>query len=95
MKKFLNFLEMNIIFNFLNVFKNINIIKIFNKFLKNVLKKKKKGWNNNFNDLTYDVNIKIIKYLKLFFNNILIKSMLKFIANTLILLLFSDKNVNN
>ncbi len=70
-------------------------MKIFNKLLKNVLRKSFENvdWNQILNQVTKFINFKIISYLEMFSIDIIINSIQKITSTSFILLMLSEQNI--
>lgn len=92
---FLKKIKISIIYSFSKTLKSTEMMKMFNKLLKNVFKKKKEFWNENLKSFIHFVNFKVIEYLKLFFNNLLINRVIKLSTVFVTLLFLLERKIIN
>ncbi len=96
-KDFLNFENVFISYSSSDFLKSIDMMKIFNKLLENVLRKSFKNidWNQTLNQVTKFINFKVISYLKMSFIDIIIDSIQKITSTSSTLLMLSEWNIFN
>lgn len=96
-RNFLNFEDIFISYSSSDFSKSIDMMKIFNKLLENVLRKSFKNvdWNQTLNRVTKFVNFKVISYLEISSINIIIDSIQKITFTSSTLLMLSERNIFN
>ncbi len=96
-RDFLNFEDVFISYSSSDFSKSTDMMKIFNKLLKNVLRKSFKNvdWDQTLNWVTKFINFRIISYLEMSSIDIIINSIQKITSTSSTLLMLSERNIFN
>ena len=96
-RNFLNFKDIFILYSSSDFSKSIDMMKIFNKLLENVLRKSFENvdWDQTLNRVTKFINFKIISYLEMSSINIIIDLIQKITSTSSTLLTLSERDIFN
>ncbi len=96
-RNFLNFEDISISYSSSDFSRSTDIIEIFNKLLKNVLRKSFENvdWNQTLNWVTKFINFRVINYLKMSSIDIIIDSIQKITSTSSTLLMLFEWNIFN
>ncbi len=96
-RNFLKFKDVSISYSLSDFSKSTDMMKVFNKLLKNVLRKSLENvdWDQVLNRVTKSVNSRVIKYLEMSSTEIIIDSIQKITLTISILLTLPERNVFN
>ncbi len=94
-RNFLNFKDVFISYSSSDFLKSTDMMKIFNKLLKNVFRKSFKNvdWNQTLNRVTKFINFRVISYLEISSIDIIINSIQKITSTSSTLLMLSERNI--
>ncbi len=94
-RDFLNFEDVSISYSFSDFSRSTDMIEIFNKLLKNVLRKlfENVDWNQTLNRVTKFINFRVISYLEMSFIDIIIDSIQKITCTFSTLLTLSERDI--